>query len=226
MNYLTKQDFLNLSKLGNLIPVYKEILGDMETPVSAYLKLAKNSKYSFLLESVEGQEKVARYSFISKSPELVVKTKNNTAEIIRLVRGKTVKEMIAVKDSPLSIIRNLMDKYKFVPVPQLPVFCGGMVGFLSYDSVRFFERLPLKTEDVLKIPDMVFVLAKELVIFDHLHHKIKVIVCVEVDPKDSEVVKIKTFNAAQKKIDALIKELQTPLLKKFVEATRRVASTF
>ena len=211
MNQLSKEEFLKLSKQGNLIPVYREILGDMETPVSAYLKLAKNSKYSFLLESVEGQEKVARYSFISRSPELVVKTKNNTAQISRLVKGKAVKESLTVKDSPLSIIRELMAKYKFVPVAQLPVFCGGMVGFLSYDSARFFERLPSKTEDVLKIPDMVFVLAKQLVIFDHLHHKIKLISCVEIEPNDSDTAKIKKYNAAQKNIDALIKDLETPL---------------
>jgi anthranilate synthase component I len=211
MNQLSKEEFLKLSKQGNLIPVYREILGDMETPVSAYLKLAKNSKYSFLLESVEGQEKVARYSFISRSPELVIRTKNNTAQISRLVKGKAVKESLTVKDSPLSIIRELMAKYKFVPVPQLPVFCGGMVGFLSYDSVRFFEKLPAQTEDVLKIPDMVFVLAKELVIFDHLHHKIKLISCVEVDPADSDAAKIKKYNAAQKNIDILIKDLETPL---------------
>jgi anthranilate synthase component 1 len=211
MNQLSKEEFLKLSKNGNLIPVYREILGDMETPVSAYLKLSKNSKYSFLLESVEGQEKVARYSFISRSPELVVKTKNDSAEIIRLVKGKTVKESLTVKDSPLSIIRSLMAKYKFVPVPQLPVFCGGMVGFASYDAVRFFERLPSKTDDVLNMPDMVFVLAKELVIFDHLHHKIKVISCVEIDAKDPDAAKIKKYNAAQKNIDALIKELTAPL---------------
>ncbi len=211
MNQLSKQEFLKLAKQGNLIPVYREILGDMETPVSAYLKLSKNSQYSFLLESVEGQEKVARYSFISRSPELVVRTKNTSAEIIRLSKGKTTKESLTIKDSPLSIIRDLMAKYKFVPVPQLPVFCGGMVGFMSYDSVRFFERLPVKTEDALKIPDMVFVLAKELVIFDHLHHKIKVIACAEVDQKESESAKITKYNAAQKKIDALIKELTAPL---------------
>ncbi len=220
MNYLTKQDFLTLTKLGNLIPVYKEILGDMETPVSAYLKLSRNSKYSFLLESVEGQEKVARYSFIARSPELVVRSKNNTAEIIRLDKGKTTKETRVVKDSPLSLLRELMAQYKFVAIPQLPVSCGGMVGFLSYDSVRFFERLPQKTKDDLKFDDMVFVLAKDLVIFDQLHHKIKILSCVDVGPKDSEAVKIKKYNAALKKIEGIIKELEGPLPKTKVSSKK------
>lgn len=211
MNQLSKEEFLKLSKQGNLIPVFKEILGDMETPVSAYLRLSKKSKYSFLLESVEGQEKVARYSFIARSPELVVRSKGSAAEIIRLNKGKTSKESLVVKDSPLSLVRELMSSYKFVAVPQLPVFCGGMVGFLSYDSVRFFERLPDKTEDELKIADMIFVMAKELLIFDHLHHKIKVIACAEVGPKDSVAVKTKKYNDALKKINELIKDMESPL---------------
>ena len=107
---------------------------------------------------------MARYSFIARSPELVVRSKGAAAEIIRLSKGKATKESRVVKGSPLSLIRELMAQYKFVAVPQLPVFCGGMVGFLSYDSVRFFERLPEKTKDELKIADMVFVMAKELLI--------------------------------------------------------------
>ncbi len=213
MNQLTKEEFLKLSEQGNLIPVFKEILGDMQTPVSAYLRLSKDSKYSFLLESVEGQEKVARYSFIARSPELVVRSKGSKAEIIRLSQGKVVTESRTVKDSPLSLVRELMAQYKFVAVPQLPVFCGGMVGFLSYDSVRFFERLPEKTKDDLNIPDMVFVMAKELVIFDHLHHKIKIIACAQLGPKDSRELKIRKYNAALKKINALIEGLGNPLPK-------------
>lgn len=211
MNQLSKEEFLKLSKQGNLIPVYKEILGDMETPVSAYLRLSKGSTYSFLLESVEGQEKVARYSFIARSPELVVRSKGKDAQIIRLSKGKTTQETRTFQDSPLSIVREIMAHYKFVAVPQLPVFCGGMVGFLSYDCVRFFERLPEKAKDVLNMADMVFVMAKELVIFDHLHHKIKVIACAEVSEKDPAAVKIRKYNEACKKINVLIKDMQGPL---------------
>lgn len=211
MNSLSKEDFLGLSKQGNLIPVYKEILGDMETPVSAYLRLSKGSKYSFLLESVEGQEKVARYSFIARAPQLVVRSKGKDARIIRLSKGKVSEETRIIKDSPLSLVRELMADYKFVSVPQLPVFCGGMVGFLSYDCVRFFEHLPAKSKDVLNMADMVFVMAKELVIFDHLHHKIKIIACAQVSPKDSLSVKTRKYNEACKQINVLIKDMEGPL---------------
>ena len=213
MNHLTQEEFLKLTLKGNLVPVYKEILGDMLTPVSAYLRLSKGSKYSFLLESVEGQEKVARYSFMAKSPELVVRSKGSSAQIIRLSKGKVSQESRTVKDSPLSLIRELMAHYKFVTVPQLPVLCGGMVGFLSYDSVRFFERIPQKTKDELNMADMVFVMAKEMVIFDHLHHKIKIVVCAQVDSKDSKQTKIRKYRDAVNKINALIKGLSNPLPK-------------
>ena len=80
---MTEKEFLELSKKGNLVPVYREVYGDLETPVAAYMKLAKSSKYSFLLESVEGGEKLARYSFLAKDPDLVLRAKDRMAQIIR-----------------------------------------------------------------------------------------------------------------------------------------------
>src|SRR5205085_2590628 len=102
--------------------------------------LAKKSKYSFLLESVEGQEKFARFSFIARNPSLIVQSKGQNAQIIRQEKGKLKIEKRILKSSPLEIIRELMKGYRAVNVAQLPRFYGGMVGFLSYDCVRFFER--------------------------------------------------------------------------------------
>ncbi|MEI7998568.1 MAG: anthranilate synthase component I, partial [Candidatus Omnitrophota bacterium] len=186
MNHLSKEEFLVLSHKGNLIPVYKEILGDFLTPTSAYLHLAKKTKYSFLLESVEGGEKFARFSFIARDPSLIIRAKGNKVEIIRTAKAKSKVEKKEIKSSPLEIVRELMKAYKAVDVPQLPRFYGGLVGFLSYDCVRFFERLPQKTEDDLKLPDMVMALAENLVIFDHRHHTIKVVSCVHLGPEDSQ----------------------------------------
>jgi len=211
MNYLSKEEFLSLSQKGNLIPVYKEILGDCLTPTSAYLHLAKKAKYSFLLESVEGQEKFARFSFIARNPSLVVRSKDKDAEIIRFSKGKHQSNKANFRSSPLEIVRTLMKDYKAVQLPQLPRFYGGMVGFLSYDCVRFFERLPKKTDDDLKLPDMVMALAEDLVIFDHRHHTIKVVSCVHLKSDDSKIAKVKKYNEAIKKIDALIKELRQPI---------------
>ena len=211
MNFLSKEEFLELSKKGNLIPVYKEILGDELTPASAYLHLAKKTKYSFLLESIEGQEKFARFSFIARDPSLIIRTKGKQAEIIRTAKTKIKSEKRALKSSPLEIVRELMKDYKAVELPQLPRFYGGMVGFLSYDCVRFFEQLPRKTKDDLNLPDMVMALAADLVIFDHRHHTIKGVSCVHLQPRDSLAAKIKKYNDAVKKIDGIIKELRQPM---------------
>jgi len=208
---MTLEEFLKLSSKGNLIPVYKEISGDLETPVSAYYKLAGKSAYSFLLESVEGEEKIARYSFIARDPELVFTSKGHEAQILRFVRGRHKPEKIFFSGSPLSVVRELMKDYRAVDVAGLPRFYGGMVGYLSYDCVRFFERLPDKTVDDLNLPDICLTLATHLVVFDHRHHTIKVVSCVHLAQGDTRNQKIKKYKAAQNIINALIKDLQKPL---------------
>jgi anthranilate synthase component 1 len=207
---LTLEEFLKLSSKGNLIPVYREIPGDLETPVSAYYKLAGRSTYSFLLESVEGEEKIARYSFIARDPELVFTSKAQKAQLLRLRKGYKP-ENLSFSGSPLSVVRELMKDYRAVQVPGLPRFYGGMVGYLSYDCVRFFERLPDKTIDDLKLPDICLALARHLVIFDHCYHTIKVVSCVHLAKEDNRESKIKKYNAAQRMIDALIADLQKSL---------------
>jgi len=211
MNFLSQEEFLKLSAQGNLIPVYREVAGDLETPVSAYYKLSKHSAYSFLLESVEGEEKIARYSFISRDPELVFTSKAHEAQILRFVKGRHKPEKISFTGSPLNVVRDLMKDFKAVDVPGLPQFYGGMVGYLSYDCVRFFERLPDKTADDLKLPDICLALAKNLVVFDHRYHTIKVVSCVHLARGDSREVKIRKYKAAQKAIEALITDLRKPL---------------
>ena len=211
MGYLSLEEFLKLSTHGNLIPVYKQVPGDLETPVSAYYKLAACRAYSFLLESVEGEEKIARYSFIARDPELVFTSKAHKARILRFVKGRQTSEKISFSGSPLSVVRGLMKDYRAVDVAGLPRFYGGMVGYLSYDCVRFFERLPDKTTDDLGLPDICLALAKNLVVFDHRHHTIKVVSCVHIAQGDSRDVKIKKYNAACKIIDVLIADLKKPL---------------
>lgn len=208
---MTQEEFLKLTSKGNLIPVFKEIPGDLETPVSAYYKLAHRAAYSFLLESVEGEEKVARYSFIARNPHLVFTSKGHDARILCFDKGKQVSQKISFSGSPLSVVRELMKDYRAVQVPQLPRFYGGMVGYLSYDCVRFFEQLPDKTKDDLNLPDICLALARDLVIFDHRHHTIKAVSCVYIAPQDSRQAKIKKYKAAMKVIDALITELGKPL---------------
>lgn len=208
----TEKEFLRLTQKGNLIPVYQEILGDLDTPVSAYFKLAKDAKFSFLLESVEGEEKVARYSFLAKDPELVIQSKDNRVQISRRKSArKFVKESYEITDNPLKTIRKIMRRYKFVPVKGLPPFCGGMVGYLGYDVVRFFEKLEHKPKDDLNLPDMLLVLARELVIFDHLNHTMKVVHCVSLPEKCPESENVRLYKAALADIDKLVAKIRQPV---------------
>ncbi len=211
MHVLSFNDFLKYSTKGNLIPVYREILGDLETPVSAYYKLTSKAKYSFLLESVEGGEKFARYSFIARDPKLILRSKGKSVSIIRFKDGKKTVEEKTFEKSPLTILRELMCDIKAVNVPQLPKFFGGLVGYLSYDCVRFFEKLPDTSTDELSLDDMVMMQADDLIVFDHKHRTIKVIACVLLSKNDTKEVKLKKYDEALKRIDALINNLQKPL---------------
>ncbi len=217
MSYPSEKEFLKLSKKGNLIPVYKEILGDLDSPVSAYYKLTQGDRhtekktFSFLLESVEGEEKVARYSFLAKDPELVVESKHNAIHITRFDQKTQKTETQKIHQTPLTTLREIMARYKFVHIPGLPRFCGGMVGYIGYDVVRFFEDLPHKPQDDLKLPDILLVLAKALIIFDHLNHRIKVVYCVEIPVNATETQKKSAYQKAVTKIEKLTVELKQPL---------------
>jgi len=211
MNFPNELDFLKLTRQGNLIPVYRNILGDLDTPVSAFYKIAHRSKYSFLLESVEGEEKVARYSFFAKDPDLIIRSKDAAMEIIRFEKGKKKTERLSVSKTPLQPIRNIVNKYRFVKVDGLPRFCGGLVGYLGYDVVRFFEHLPDKPKDDLKLPDVLLMQAKDLIIFDHLNHRIQVVACVHIDPKSPRRSKIAAYRQALKRIDRTETLLHQPL---------------
>ena len=166
----TKEEFIELAKEGNLIPVYKEIVADLETPVSTFMRI-KDSRYSYLLESVEGGEKIARYSFMGSEPALIFKSKDDRIEILRDGKEMTFRTPL----DPLREIKKLLEQFKFVKTEGLPRFCGGLVGYMSYDVVRFFEDIPDKNPDDLKLPDTLFILADNMLIFDHVDHTIKIV---------------------------------------------------
>ncbi len=210
---MTQEQFLKLTSKGNLIPVYQEVLADLETPVSAYFKIASKAEYSFLLESVEGEEKVSRFSFLARDPELVFESKNNSVKILSFGKKRTNIESrkLTFGQTPLTEIREIMKKYRFVSVPELPRFCGGLVGYLSYDIVRFFEKLPLKTKDDLKLPETLLMLAKNMIIFDHRKHTLTIVNCAYIPSGSSSGFKVKLYKKALEEIQRLLLEIQAPL---------------
>ncbi len=199
MYYPSKAEFKEKARKGNLIPVWKEVLLDTETPVSAFRKLG-NSQYAFLLESVEGGENVGRHSFLGSEPFAVFTSKGDTATVMRDGRKHT--RRLEEGEDPLHALEALLSEYTFVPVEGLPKFCGGAVGFIGYDAVRFFEKLPEQTTDDLDLPDCVLVLTDTCVIFDHAYHRGKVVsnAIVNDDPEAA-------YDEAVRKIDAICARL-------------------
>ncbi|MFH1995785.1 MAG: anthranilate synthase component I [Candidatus Omnitrophota bacterium] len=196
--YPEKKEFLKLAKKGNLIPVFREIMADFETPVSAFAKISKG-EYSFLLESVEGGERIARYSFLGSDPSLIFSSKGRT---IRIQEGRVSKSFETETD-PLGELKKILKRYSFVQVDGLPRFCGGLVGFLGYDTVRFIEDIPDRNPDDLQIPDSVFVLTDTLVIFDHVDHRMKIVSNVFVKGDAG-----KAYDEALGKIEKMVRRIR------------------
>ena len=206
MSYPSKQEFIKLAKKANVIPVYKEILADTLTPVSAFQKIGKG--YSYLLESVEGQEKIARFSFIGVEPSLILKSKGNSIEINK--KGRIEKYFA---DEPLKEIEKILNNFKAAEIKGLPRFSGGLVGYMGYDMVRFIENIPDKNPDDLRVPDSVFMMADSLVIFDHSTHKVKIVVNAYLANGEGPAPE-KAYGQAVRKIEDIIKKLNAPEKKK------------
>src|SRR5438128_1072241 len=132
----TYQDFLKLAAEGTVVPVVKRVMADLLTPVAAYLKIERLSPYSFLLESVEGGEKVARYSFIGFEPETIVRSRSGEVTIEKASGNEASGEPM------LAVLRRLSGNHIPVRFPDLPPFVCGAVGYLSYDAARWFEKIP------------------------------------------------------------------------------------
>ncbi|SVC54906.1 uncharacterized protein METZ01_LOCUS307760, partial [marine metagenome] len=202
MYFPTLDQFRKKAKQGNLIPVYKPILADLETPVSAFYKIGK-SDYAFLLESVEGGEKAARYSFLGSEPSLIFQSKGNQVKIEATKTGQIIERKC---EDPFLELENLIKAYQPVEVEGLPRFHGGVVGYLGYDMVRFFEDLPDSTEDDLDLPDSFFMLTDTILVFDHVSHQIKVVANAHVEG-DVDAA----YETATSQIDELIAKLKQPL---------------
>ncbi len=173
--YPTFDEFCRLTEQGNTVPIYRQLLADALTPVSAYQRLANPPGYApaanaFLLESVVGGERIARYSFVGVDPEVTFTARRDLMTIVR--EGRTLEKQ---SHDPLGELRELMAPYQAVHLPNLPRFTGGIVGYAAYDMVRYYERLGEGPTDDRGLPDLSFGLYRTMVIFDHVSKTIKVV---------------------------------------------------
>lgn len=199
-----REEFRVLAQRGNLVPVYAELPADLDTPLSAFLRL-RPGPYAFLLESVEGGEKWARYSFLGSDPLMVFTARGNRVTL----RGHEGKAERLPPGNPLRALRELLARFHAVAVPGLPRFQGGAVGYMAYDMVRHFERLPRQTKDDLGLPDAVFLLTDNLLVFDNLRHRLLVISNAHVEKTDP-VSLDRAYDAAAVKIGMLLAKLARP----------------
>ncbi len=191
-----------LAEQGNLIPIYRELPADLETPVSVYLKLQDEGP-SFLLESVTGGERVARYSFIGVRPRALLSAVSDSVFVGS--NGYEREVSLANGLDPLAVLKNEMASFTPVLLPDLPRFSGGAVGFLSYDAVRRFERLPVSAVDDLGLPEAAFLLADTLVAFDHARQRLLIIANARLQG-DTRTA----YQRATARIDEIAARLRTP----------------
>src|SRR5438093_9768523 len=196
-------EFLHLAKQGNVIPVFAEFVGDCETPVSAFKKFSHRAN-SFLFESTEKNDVSGRFSFVGFEPRIVIQSFGRD---IRLVRDG-IEERFSAISGPLDEIRKLMALHQFVSRPDLPRFAGGAVGFIGYEVIRLFEpKVPAARKNDLQLPDMLFMLTGNVLIFDHRLRTLKIVVNAFLDDRPPE----KVYARAVESVDSILQQLAAPV---------------
>ena len=199
----TLSEVEKLSNQGNLIPIYRELPADMETPVSVYLKLQDDGP-SYLLESITGGKVVARYSFIGVRPRALISTVGDQV----IISGDGKERIISLVEGqdPLAVLKDEMTPHIPVHLPDLPRFSGGAVGFLSYDAVRRFERMPNTASDDLGLPEAAFMLSDTIVAFDHVRQRLLIIVNAQLEGNITAA-----YRRATARIDEIAARLRAPV---------------
>ena len=207
MIFMLFPDFKEFSRLvqqATVIPVAKTVSADLRTPVSAFLSIAAAEPNAFILESVEGGEKIGRYTFVGARPYMVLRAHGRQ---LTLERGNKKQDM---EGSVFQTLNGLLTEHRPAAVPGLPPFTGGAVGFFAHDAVRQLEKLPELTKDDLKIPDATFMFFNRLLAFDHVRHEIYIIVTADVREQPAK----RAYEQALREIAHIEKQLAAPLSKK------------
>ncbi|MFQ5822974.1 MAG: anthranilate synthase component I [bacterium] len=218
MYYPNFSEFQNLTKKGSVVPVYTSYLADLLTPVFAFLRLRTVSEKAFLLESVEGGEKTARYSFLGCQPFSTIQYSDNKIEAERNGKRKYFEGNI------FEYLKLLMHKYNAVHLPGLPRFTGGAVGYFGYETVQLLEKVPKNKTDDIDFPQAMFMLFDTVLVFDHLTHQIYIISNVFLD-NNIEPLRMK-YEEAIDKIETIKKELkkEVPPMKNCTSISTEVSS--
>src|SRR6266700_3775239 len=204
-------EFSQLVKRGNVIPLFAEFVADGETPVSAFKKLG-NPGYSFLFESTEKNDVSGRFSFVGVEPRVIIQSYGREIQVI----DRDTEKRFDTATDPLDEIRKLMARYQFVSRPELPRFAGGAVGFLGYEAIRFFEpKVPVADRDDLNLPEMLFMITNSLLIFDHRLRSLKIAVNAFLDDGSLEEV----YAQAAESIGAIVHQLTKSADLRFISNT-------
>jgi anthranilate synthase component 1 len=203
------EEFLELAREYSLVPVYRQLVGDTDTPVTAFCKIQEGD-WSFLFESVIGGERLGRYSFLGSGPFLRFQAYDRRVQIDERGEGgvsgsRTDKSAVVLEHpDPLRLLEEKLSAYRAPSLPGLPRFLGGAVGYAGYDTVRYIERLPQPPADDRHLPDLCFAFYDRMVIFDHITKTIAAVAHARVDPKDP----LAGYRAACGRVDRLVERLQ------------------
>ena len=199
------QQFLAMADKGNFIPVYQELVADLETPVSAWYKVCAAEPYSFLLESVEGGEKLGRYSFLGCDPVWVLETKGK--KTTQVDRDGNVKRF---HGNPLEILTGCLAPIQPVQLPELPKGIGGLFGFWGYEMINWLEpRVPIYPEREEDLPDAIWLQVDNLIVFDQVKRKIWAIAYGELGDGKKKLEQV--YQEACDRVTKLVRKLQLPL---------------
>jgi anthranilate synthase component 1 len=197
-------EFRTLAKDHSLVPVYRQLIGDTLTPVSAFCKIQEGD-WAFLLESVVGGERLGRYSFVGSGPFLTFQAFDRRVVIHEPRTGESRPHVVEMTHpDPMRLLEEKLAAYQVPQVPGLPRFCGGAVGYLGYDTVRYVEHLPNAPPDDRGLPDLCFAFYDRMVIFDHITKTIAAVAHAHVDPADPD----RSYRQACERVDRLVERLQ------------------
>jgi anthranilate synthase component 1 len=216
MSYLPDYDrFVEMAANADFVPVYRQLVSDMITPVQAFQRL-DHSAAACLFESVIGGEKVGRYSFLTSDPFLCIKANGNQVTVATFNRptpdskmGPTWQAEEFASDNPLETLRERVSAMRVAHLPELPPFIGGAVGYAGYDTVRYVENLPNAPHDDRQLPDLWFGLYDHMVVFDHVQKTAIVLALADVRDKSASNIK-NAFDNAASRVDRLVEQLATP----------------